>query len=88
MRKIGGDSGGIHTNLGGTRFTLRENSGVHSRTSKSRNSISAANRSRQTCEKEGKRKGKRGKENERENDVRRLGQMMEFTIIFSDMADG
>lgn len=53
LRKIGGDSGGIHTNLGGTRFTLRENSGVHSRTSKSRNSISAANRSRQTCEKVG-----------------------------------
>lgn len=37
---------------------------------------------------EGRREGKRGKENERENDVRRLGQMMEFTIVFSDMADG
>lgn len=32
--------GGIHTRIESTRFTLRGNSGVHSRTSKSQNSIS------------------------------------------------
>lgn len=36
----GGDGGGIHTRIENTRFTLRGNSGVHSRTSKSQNSIS------------------------------------------------
>lgn len=35
-----GDGGGIHTRIESTRFTLRGNSGVHSRMSKSENSIS------------------------------------------------
>lgn len=76
------DGGGIHTRTESTRFTLRGNSGVHSRTSKSENSISV-NRSWWTWGRD-----ERGREREREwkrSTIR--AQMMEFTIISFDVAN-
>lgn len=79
-RGRGGGGGGRNSyeRTESTRFTLRGNSGVHSRTSKSENSISVNRKLVDLREKERERERKR-------STIR--AQMMDFTIIPFDVAD-